>query len=67
MEKNQKINCTVESCKYNNKKCQECELGQIIVTPIIGCDTKQPDESMCSSYKYERINKSTCLIGINSI
>ena len=32
MEKNQKINCTVESCKYNNKKCQECELGQIIVT-----------------------------------
>lgn len=53
MEKNQKINCTVESCKYNNKKCQECELGQIVVTPIIGCDTKQPDESMCSSYKYE--------------
>ena len=51
MEKNQKINCTVESCKYNNKKC---ELGQIIVTPIIGCDTKQPDESMCSSYKYEK-------------
>ena len=52
----QKINCTVESCKYNNKKCQECELGQIIVTPIIGCDTKQPDESMCSSYKYEKNN-----------
>ena len=35
MEKNQKINCTVESCKYNNKKCQECELGQIVVTPIL--------------------------------
>ena len=58
MEKNQKINCTVESCKYNNKKCQECELGQIIVTPIIGCDTKQPDESMCSSYKYDKNTKN---------
>ena len=54
MEKNQKINCTVESCKYNNSKIQECELGEIVVTPIIGCDTKQPDESMCSSYKYEK-------------
>ena len=51
MEKNQKINCTVESCKYNEKQRQECRLEQIIVTPIQNCDTKQPDESMCSSYK----------------
>ena len=51
MEKNQKINCTVTSCKYNDEGCQECTLEQIIVTPIIGCNTKQSDESMCSSYR----------------
>ena len=50
-ENNQKINCTVSSCKYNIKDCQECSLKQIVVTPIENCDTKQPDESMCSSYK----------------
>ena len=51
MEKNQKINCTVTSCKYNNNGKQEYNLEEIVVTPIIGCETKQPDESMCSSYK----------------
>ena len=51
MDEMQKINCTVESCKYNNGKKKECELKQIIVTPVEGCETKQPDESMCSSYK----------------
>lgn len=55
MEKNQKINCTVTSCKHNNTQEQECKLEQIIVTPIIGCDTKQADESMCSSY-YKKQN-----------
>lgn len=53
MDQNQKINCTVTSCKHNNPQYQQCKLEQIIVTPIMGCDTKQPDESMCSSYKYE--------------
>ena len=53
MEKNQKINCTETSWKYNNKGYQQCTLDQIIVTPIVGCETKQPDESMCSSYKHE--------------
>lgn len=53
MESNQKINCTVTSCKYNNNQEQECLLQQIIVTPIIECDTKEPDESMCSSYQYK--------------
>ena len=57
MNKNQKINCTVASCKYNDTDRQECELEQIIVTPIVGCDTKQPDESMCSSYKNEKNKK----------
>ena len=53
MEQKQKINCTVGTCKYNDKGCQQCTLDQIIVTPIVGCDTKQPDESMCSSYKHQ--------------
>lgn len=51
MEHKQKINCTVTSCKYNENQTQECNLEQIIVTPIENCNTKQADESMCSSYK----------------
>ncbi len=57
MDKNQKINCTVTSCKYNNGGRQECELEQIIVTPIVGCNTKQSDESMCSSYRNENLHE----------
>ena len=51
MDRSKKINCTVESCKYNNQKNQECILQEIVVTPIQNCNTKQPDESMCSSYR----------------
>ncbi|MBR2744999.1 MAG: DUF1540 domain-containing protein [Clostridia bacterium] len=47
---NQKINCTVESCKYNNCNSQECVLKQIMVTPVKNCEAKKPDESMCSNY-----------------
>ena len=53
MEKNQKINCTVTSCKYNNDQRQECKLDAIIVTPKKGENTKKPNESMCSNYDYE--------------
>ena len=52
MEKNQRINCTVTSCKYNNKEKGKCTLETIKVEPIQGCNTKEPDESMCASYKY---------------
>lgn len=51
MEDKQTINCTVETCKYNDSQRQQCQLKQIIVIPVQGCNTKQPDESMCSSYK----------------
>ena len=47
----QKINCTVESCKFNQNKEHKCILKQIMVTPIDNCDTKTADESMCSSYE----------------
>ena len=51
MEDNQKINCSVASCRYNNQKDQVCQLKEIVVTPIYGVETKQSDESMCSSYQ----------------
>ncbi len=54
MEGKQKINCTVESCKFNNIEGKECMLDKIKVTPMQNCDTKKADESMCSSYKYEK-------------
>lgn len=54
MERNQKISCTVESCKYNSKSDGCCTLNEIIVTPTKQCNTKQSDESKCSSYKYEK-------------
>nr|MBP3680675.1 DUF1540 domain-containing protein [Clostridia bacterium] len=52
MDKNQKINCTVGSCKFNNTEKEECILKQIMVAPITNCNTKTADESMCSSYEY---------------
>ena len=54
MKREQKINCTVTSCKYNLEQEQERSLKQIVVTPIENCDTKQPDESMCSSYRNKK-------------
>ena len=52
MDKNQKINCTVDSCKYNDLDARECSLKQIIVEPMKDCHTCKPDESMCASYVY---------------
>lgn len=52
MNENQKINCTVESCRYNNTDKQECKLKRIVVSPMPNCDTKKCDESMCASYEY---------------
>lgn len=54
MEGKQKISCTVESCKYNEKSEGLCTLNEIIVTPTKNCNTKQPDESKCSSYQYAK-------------
>ena len=51
MNENQEINCTVTSCKYNNSKHEKCILSSIQVSPMEGCNTKTPDESMCASYE----------------
>lgn len=49
----QEINCTVGSCRYNNKEKGMCELQAILVTPVSGKNTMKTDESMCASYKCE--------------
>lgn len=51
MESKQKINCTVESCKFNNTEKGVCRLNSIVVTPKPNVATAKPDESECSSYE----------------
>ena len=52
MESNQKINCYVVSCRYNDVNSKQCELNQIDVKACPGCSTGiAEDESMCGSYK----------------
>lgn len=53
MEANQKINCTVSSCRYNNQEKAKCTLEAIHVEPIENINTEMPDESMCASYKFD--------------
>lgn len=48
---NQKINCTVGSCRYNDCGAHLCELEQINVQACKDCSTRRPDESKCGSYK----------------
>lgn len=55
VEANQKINCTVESCKYNNPEKAKCTLEAIHVAPIENINTKKADESMCASYEEDTI------------
>lgn len=53
MEKNQKINCTVGSCIYQDKNSKSCTLQAINVVPTPNVKSSQTDESMCGSYKCE--------------
>lgn len=48
----QKINCTVCSCRYHNQGQNLCELQQIQVQACQNCSTGlAQDESMCGSYQ----------------
>lgn len=47
---NQKINCTVASCKFNENN-KICGLKEITVTPKSKCKSRKTDESMCGSYE----------------
>ena len=51
MEENQKINCTVESCVYQDGKTKRCTLQAIYVIPVTNYGTGNTDESMCGSYE----------------
>ncbi len=51
MNNDQRINCTVKSCKYNNHANEICELNSIIVTPKKNVNSGKSDESKCSSYE----------------
>lgn len=51
MEESQKINCTVESCVYQDDETRRCTLRTIHVKPTSNCKTKSTDESMCGSYE----------------
>ena len=53
MDNKQKINCSVCSCEYNETDTNECTLRSIEVSPTPDTETHTPDESMCSSYKYD--------------
>ena len=46
---NQKINCTVSSCRYNDTKTKACELSSITVGTTFDSDT-QKDATLCQSY-----------------
>lgn len=50
MEKKQQINCTVESCVYQDTQNKRCTLQAIKVVPVTNCGTSNTDESMCGSY-----------------
>lgn len=52
MDEKQKINCTVESCIYQDEKNKRCTLQSINVMPTPNSDTGEVDESMCGSYEF---------------
>lgn len=54
MTKNQKIKCNVESCDFNDCKCNECTLKEIEVSCDCDChnnDVKEKSETICQSFK----------------
>ena len=52
MEKNQRINCTVQSCAYQDQKSKCCTLHAINVVPTPNNNSMQSDESKYGSYEY---------------
>ncbi len=52
MSQEQRINCTVGSCTFNDEKEQKCSLKEIFVEACTGCNTGiASEESMCGSYE----------------
>lgn len=57
MEDKQKINCTVENCKYNDYGAKECVLKAIVVEPCSKNNQDSfEDQSMCGSFILDEKN-----------
>jgi len=59
MEDRQKINCTVENCKYNNIEAKECVLKAIVVEPGTNHSDSFEDQSMCGSFVEDKNSYKT--------
>lgn len=51
MENNQKIKCTVCSCKYNTIEGSNCQLDEITIKPYPNDESRKVYETVCSNYK----------------
>lgn len=51
MNENQKINCTVKTCVYQDNNNKRCTLKSINVMPTEYNMSGETDESMCGNYK----------------
>ena len=54
VKKQQKINCNVSSCEYNNCKSSECTLNEIKVSCDYDCNKNnvtEKSETICSSFQ----------------
>jgi hypothetical protein len=52
-DSSQKINCDVDSCKFNDNDCRICNLDQIkVAANDKSCDCK--DETICDSFKCKK-------------
>lgn len=59
MDDKQKINCTVENCKYNDYNAKKCVLKAIVVEPCSSTNNgdRFEDQSMCGSFVLDDKNK----------
>ncbi len=60
MQKEQRIKCDVESCKYQNDKNGKCILEEIQISSNCGCpsnDISDSEETICASFEYQEKEK----------
>ena len=57
-DKNQKIKCDVDSCKFNNSEEQKCDLEEIKVSSTCdNNDCKCTEETICDSFEEKEDNE----------
>lgn len=61
LSRNQKINCDVSNCNYNNTKDSSCSLKQIKVSSNCNSeDTTNKKETICDSFDCENNSCNEC-------